>query len=134
MNNTLKTISFSIFALFFVFSTAHAQPKIAKSNGFPEVGEIIETTKKVFISFSGFLDNQKEKAEDKQKDLQNKLIGGLLGGENKNFLQIHLLALSAVIFSLDYKIIIYFFCIYFTYRILKFFAKKLFFRRNEDGY
>jgi hypothetical protein len=105
------------------------------------------------------LDEQKVEAKTKKEELQKKLgsgeslfefdFGNLFGKEaptevgvtaspeddsvkNKNLLKLYLLALSAVVFALEYKVIIYLFGIYVAYRILKFFIKKLFFRNVDN--
>lgn len=52
--------------------------------------------------------------------------------KNKNLLKLYILALSSLIFSIEYKAIIYLFGIYIAYRILKFFFKKLFFRKSFE--
>lgn len=120
----------------------------------PEPQKVAESAKGIVVSINNFLDEQKEKVEVKKKELQKKLekdeslfefdFGSLLGngvttevgaqvssedgaGKNKNLLKLYLLALSALIFSLEYKVIIYLFGIYIAYRILKFFMKKIFF-------
>lgn len=102
------------------------------------------------LAINTFLNQKKEKAENKKEELQKKLREGeslfefnfdnFIGKndndvekfgdeqkENKNLLKLYLLALSALVFSLEYKVIIYLLGILIAYRILKFFLKKLFF-------
>ncbi|HEY4521883.1 MAG TPA: hypothetical protein VJH05_01950 [Candidatus Paceibacterota bacterium] len=122
----------------------------------PEPKEIADSTKNIIAPINEFLDEQKEKVIAKKEELQKKLgegeslfefdFGDLLGKKetptevgvtesseddsvkNKNLLRLYILALSALIFSIEYKVIIYLFGIYIIYRILKFFVKKIFFR------
>lgn len=121
----------------------------------PASKEIAESAKGAITIINSFLDEQKEKAKAKKEEFQKQLgegeslfefdFGNLLGkkedeeggvatneGENKNLLKLYLLALSALIFALEYKAIIYLFGIYIAYRILKFFLKKLFFRSVDN--
>ena len=116
----------------------------------PSSKETASAIQGVVSNLNTFLDQQKEKAENKKDELQKKLGEGeslfefeFLGKqknsaedkipkENKDLFRIYLLALSALIFSLEYKVIIYLLGIYIAYRVLKFFLKKLFWGRGVD--
>jgi len=118
----------------------------------PEPKQVAESAKGAIASINNFLDEQKEKAEAKKEEIQKQLGDESLfsfdfgnkspaevgvtapledgAEENKNLLKLYALALSALVFSLEYKVIIYLFGIYIGYRILKLFIRKLFFRRG----
>lgn len=111
----------------------------------PEAKEVADSARGAIASMNNFLDAQKEKAEAKKEELQKKLgeneslfefnFGGDTqkeGEDNKNLLKLYALALSAAIFSLKYKVIVYLLGIYIAYRFLKFFMKKIFFRRVDN--
>src|SRR3989344_553794 len=138
-----------------VSSIAVAQTREeTKKQIIPEPEKIAESAKGAISVINNFLDEQKEKAEAKKEEIQKKLgdeslfsfdfgnkspveVGVVASSEdgateNKNLLKLYGLALSAFIFSLEYKVIIYLFGIYIGYRILKLFIRKLFFRRGLD--
>lgn len=122
----------------------------------PEPKEIAESAQGIIASVNEFLDEQKEKVKTKKEKLKKKLeegeslfefdFGNFFGKkeerkegivdekkkENKNFLKLYLLGLSALIFSLEYKAIIYLLGIYLAYRVLKFFIKRIFFRHVDN--
>lgn len=129
-------------------TTAEKKSKELEKQTIPELAEVGESAKGAIAVVNNFLDEQKEKAEIKKEEIQKKLgqeesllkfnfltkknevTQKNVSGENKDLLKLYALALSAVIFSLEYKVLIYLFGIYIVYRILKLFIKKLFFRRG----
>ena len=112
----------------------------------PDSKEVASAAKQSASIINGFLAEQKEKAEARKAEIQKKLseneslfefdFGNLTEknseGENKNLLKLYALALSALIFSLEYKVIIYLFGIYIAYCVLKFAVKKMFFRHVDN--
>ena len=129
-------------------TTTQKTNKEPEKQSIPEPTEVAESAKGAVAAINNFLDEQKEKAKIKKEEIQKKLgeneslfefdFGNSpddeskeeAGGENKDLLRLYALALSALVFSLEYKVIIYLFGIYIGYRILKFFIKRLFFKRN----
>lgn len=125
--------------------------ELEKSATVPKPAQIAESAKNFTASVNEFLDQKKEKAVAKKEEFQKRLGEGesvfefeFMGKkkddvekdtpkENKDLLRLYILALSALIFSLEYKAIIYLFGIYVAYRVLKLFFKKLFFRQGVDN-
>ncbi|MEK7560260.1 MAG: hypothetical protein AAB522_03095 [Patescibacteria group bacterium] len=116
----------------------------------PDSQEAASVIRQSVSKLNNFLYEQKKKAEAQKEELQKKLgeeksllSFEFLGKknneykntepeENKDFLRFYLLALSALIFSLEYKVIVYLLGIYIAYRILKFFVRKIFYRHVDN--